>query len=277
MKRFLMAILSVIMVMTLGINSTYCLDTERAREWYESGSDDYTDLSLWGQASDPRTEGRYLQCGRSDASVWNNACSYYAASFMLAKMGVLDVSSGENPVTVLDKMEAVDPVGEMWGIMNYSKIDLAFPTVHLVPSEFDRNLLGFTHEEIVHMIRAVIEEGGFVIVCAGEGCTPGGHYIFIDDVTEDGDLIIGDSFYEGRKWSDTFGPSGSRIYYWDVFWCEDCVPADCPSIYDIHDIIMQNRMEEDIKDQILDMPESVNAIRLEQFLRDEMSFDSLLV
>ncbi|MDO4478594.1 MAG: hypothetical protein Q4B73_06130 [Lachnospiraceae bacterium] len=203
-----------------------------------NGKQDTSNIAAWIQGRVPYAGTRALRAGESDSTVVSGACSYWAAAYMLAKMGQLDVLNGENPMTVLDRAEAI----KGWltfGKMDYTRINEIWPDVTC--HGYKRRFPSSDFNKQLAFIQDLMDQGYFVIICI-DGINNNGHYIFADSVTEDGDLVIGDSAYEGTMWSDTHGPQASFFVDYSIFTCKDVMPADTPSIYDFN-LQANGRME----------------------------------
>ncbi|MBR2189145.1 MAG: hypothetical protein IJ860_07040 [Eubacterium sp.] len=229
-KRIWMTLLTLLLIFSMQV-PVFALDKEKATAALEkqkkTGVLDTTEVDTWFQGRIPQTDKRTLKKGTSYTTIGNGGCSYFAAAYMLLKMGDLDLLGGETPVTVLDKMESID------GYLSFGKMD--FLRIREVWSdvtccEYKTPLTG-TMPERVEQIREKLDNGYFVIATVVGGVTDG-HYIFIDSITDDGDMIIGDSAFGGTRWSDTFGPSGSTITDISVFRSSNVNSYDCPSIYE---------------------------------------------
>ncbi|MBQ0059581.1 MAG: hypothetical protein KBS83_06475 [Lachnospiraceae bacterium] len=197
----------------------------RTRE--RSQVQDDTNPASWRQGIVPEN-WRGLKAGESEDTILNGGCSYFAVAYMLLKMGLLDLEHGETPITVIDKMEAVK--GWLtWGKMDYTRINEAYPTVtcHAYKAHFKSNDF---HQQLDEM-RELMKQGYFIIVCLN-GDYSNGHYIFVDEITDDDDMIIGDSSYEGTTWSDLHGPWGGYLIDYSLFTCPGADPLTNPSIYD---------------------------------------------
>lgn len=232
MKRyFLTIIIMLVMALTAGAVPVQAFSRDEvlyAGRLRENGDADYAMTpASWMQGTVPYTPDRYLRAGASSDRVGNGGCSYFAAAYMLLKMGQLDIRSGEDPISVLDKMEAVK--GWLtWGKMDYERIDEAYPAVtcHGYKVRFSSS----DYHRQVEELRQLTEEGYFIICCL-DGAYSNGHYIFIDEILDDDDLVIGDSAYEGTNWSDTHGPLGGYLVDYSIFTCRGVKPADTDSIY----------------------------------------------
>ena len=177
-----------------------------------TGYEDTSDMTTWYQGRVPSMEGRTLQNNTSTESFMSGGCSYYAAAYMLAAMGYLHTTWGENPLNVINLSEE-NGLWLSWGKMDYERINEIYPDV---TCEGYKIPLSGTAEERIECIKGFIDDGNYVIATIAGGVTTG-HYIYIDSVLEDGDMIIGDSAYEGVLWSDTHGPAGAQLIDITVF------------------------------------------------------------
>lgn len=230
-KKISIVLLTLVLMLSLQV-PVFALNKDKATAVLEEQKKtgkvlDLTEVDTWFQGRIPATEKRTLKKGTSYTSIGNGGCSYFAAAYMLLKMGELDLLGGESPVTVLDKMEAID--GYLtFGKMDFQRIKEAYP--HVTCCEYKTPLTG-TVPERIEQIREKLDNGYFVIATVVGGVTDG-HYIFIDSITSDGDMVIGDSAFNGTKWNDTFGPSGSTITDISVFRSSQVNSYDCPTIYE---------------------------------------------
>lgn len=229
--RILAALLALIMV-TVSAVPAYAFDRDMAlyamRQRETAGDDTITEPITWMQGSVPYTPDRRLKAGNSGDRVGNGGCSYFAAAYMLLKMGQLDIYNGENPITVLDKMEAVK--GWLtWGKMDYSRINEAYPDVNC--DGYKKRFKSSDFHKQVQELRDLTKDGYFIIVCL-DGAYTNGHYIFVDEILENDDLVIGDSAYDGTNWSDTHEKQGGYLVDYSIFKCKDVTPADTGSIYE---------------------------------------------
>ena len=233
-KRISLTVLTMVLMLSMSV-PVFALNKEKATAVLEAQKKDgtpvdVTEVDTWFQGRIPATEKRTLKKGTSYTTVGNGGCSYFAAAFMLLKMGELDLLGGESPVTVLDKMEAIDGYLS-FGKMDFQRIREAYPNVTCC--EYRTPLTGQISDRI-SQIKEKLDNGYYVIATVVGGVTDG-HYIFIDSITENGDMIIGDSAFAGTKWSDTFGAAGSTITDISVFRSSRVNSYDCPSIYEYKD------------------------------------------
>ena len=210
----------------------YAFERDRARPTMQAiehgGEVDTSEPLGWMQGRVPWTPDRFLKAGKSGDTVGNGGCSYFAAAYMLLKMGQLDIKNGEDPITVLDKMEAIK--GWLtWGKMDYTRINEAYPAVTC--EAYKQLFPTADYHEQVQLIREMMNRGYFIILTL-DGPHSHGHYVFVDEVLDDDDLVIGDSAYEGTNWYDTHAPAGGYLVDFTMFRCGSLKPEDCPSIYE---------------------------------------------
>jgi hypothetical protein len=224
--------MAMTLVLTLlTVTDTYAYDLDRMNTQLLNrelnGIQDTSDVAAWRQGRVPYNSAA-LKKNTAESTVYSGGCSYFAAAYMLVKMGQLDVVGGENPNTVISKMEEIDGWLD-FGKMDYSRIKEAYPAVtcHAYKNAFEND----EFDEQLDIIRSLIDQGYFVILCI-DGPGSAGHYIFVDEVTDDGDMVIGDSAYEGTAWSDYFENAGFYLVDYSIFTCDGVVPSECPSIYD---------------------------------------------
>lgn len=192
-----------------------------------NGTQDTSDPAAWRQGRVPYNSAA-LKKNTAESTVYSGGCSYFAASYMLLKMGQLDAAGGENPNTVISRMEAVD--GWLsFGKMDYTRIKEAYPAVTCHGYKMGFQSSDFSSQ--LDELRSLISQGYFVILCI-DGPGSAGHYIFVDEVTDDNDMVIGDSAYEGTAWSDFFAVAGFYFVDYSIFTCDGVSEAECPSIYD---------------------------------------------
>ncbi len=230
--RKISAYLALTLALALLLPQTVlAVDHEKALAAMETlkagGSVDYTDPTIWYQGRVPDATGRMLAAGASGDTVAAGGCSYFAAAYMLYRMGELDIEGGETPMTVLDKMESIR--GWLtWGKMDFKRISEVYPNVTCTAYKYP--VTGMSEPQQIEFIRRKMLQGCFIILCVAGGQT-GSHYIFVDSVTADGDMRIGDSAYEGTYWSTSHRPSGTRIVDVTAFRHATKTPANTESIY----------------------------------------------
>jgi len=233
-KRISLTVLTMVLMLSMSV-PVFALNKEKATAVLEAQKKDgtpvdVTEVDTWFQGRIPATEKRTLKKGTSYTTVGNGGCSYFAAAFMLLKMGELDLLGGESPVTVLDKMEAIDGYLS-FGKMDFQRIREAYPNVTCC--EYKTPLTGQISDRI-SQIKEKLDNGYYVIATVVGGVTDG-HYIFIDSITENGHKNIGDRPFAGTKWSDTLGGAGSTNTDISVFRSSRVNSYDCPSIYEYKD------------------------------------------
>lgn len=196
--------------------------------------DDYSDVSCWWQGRCPNDNGRRLH-GGTGSTIGAAACSYFATSYMLVKMGEMNPHK-ETPHNLVDKADEKQLWRNSWGMFDFHYINEIYPNVEMVNWKIP---LSGNLEEQLATIRGLMEEDGlFVVVCIVTDYSASGHYIFIDGFDDDGNVIVGDSSYEGITWEDCYVNNVERgnVNCWisdiTTFRHSKLKPSDCPSIYD---------------------------------------------
>lgn len=211
------------------------------------------DLSTWTQRDDSfRENARICVNGRSPLA--SMGCSYYATFFMLCKTKVMDPLNDTAWQFAQDCYDrGLNRPGT--GYFDPRSIDEMTDgrVVYVEDGNFDnyydgqraiRSCSGM--EDTRNLLREIMEEKGyFCVVCCvgtvtdhrGEEYYSEGHYIFIDQVLHD-DMIIGDSAFNGYRWSDNWGAHRSsivKLYCYEAFDenGQKIMPSECGSMYEI--------------------------------------------
>lgn len=192
------------------------------------GYEEYYDVSTWVQWDSPKALGIPLGDGTSGANLGNDGCSYCAATFMLYRMGLIDVYKGENYFTTWEKMTAAG-AWLTWGKMDYTRIGEVFPGV--VCHTYKAPIPGGTLLEQEAFMKQKMEEGYFIILTIMGSVGEGGHYIFVDTILDDGDMILGDASYWAINWNGYHGINGGYIVDYSLFTYDGMTPGNTESIY----------------------------------------------
>lgn len=193
-----------------------------------TGHEEYYDISTWVQWDNPDALATPLGDGTGGATLGDSGCSYCAASFMLYRMGLLDVYKEENYFTTLEKMNAVGG-WISWGKMDYTRIGEAYPGVSC--DAYKAAIPGGSLAEQEAFLQQKMDEGYFIILCIMGSVGDGGHYVFLDSITEDGDMILGDASYWAINWNGYHGPNGGYLVDYSLFRYDGATPASTESIY----------------------------------------------
>ena len=188
------------------------------------------DVYRWWQGEIPFDRSNIIPNSSSSESLYS-ACSYFATSYMLVKMGLLKPYKKETPITFIDKAREIEAYASSWGLFDFERLSEIYPEIEVVDTFY--NTQKMTYEEVKNEIKVRMGKGEFVIACVA-GSDTNGHYIFVDGFNEDDEMVIGDSTRAGTKWTDTYGAEGhnNKIVHIETFKCKKKRPFHCPSIYD---------------------------------------------
>lgn len=174
-----------------------------------------------------------------NSSVGNAACSSFAMTYCLVKMGIYHVQDGDGPVKLIQEAREKGLYSNGW-YFDYKKIDSLYPDIECI-NDFDYGVAGKSSNEAIDYIKGLMAEGKYVIACVNG--PQGGHMIFFDGIDESGNLLIGDSAFAGLDWNTTYGNMGATLQYAVVF--EYSEPStDMPSIYDGVDLRKDKKKDE---------------------------------
>ena len=211
------------------------------------------DLSTWTQRDDSFPENAMISVnGRSCLD--SMGCSYYATFFMMCKAGAFDpleYTAWEFAKDCYDKGLSRSQTGYF---EPRSADEMTNGRVRFVEDgnfgDYYSGQSGIAAcgntQDVIDLLRDLTKKKGyFCVACCVGGVTNSrgeeyysqGHYIFIDDVLRN-DLIIGDSAFDGRKWSDNWGRHNAqivKIYCYEAFDAQGrkIRPSDCESMYRI--------------------------------------------
>lgn len=199
------------------------------------------DPKYWNQGYVPDNDGLTLYNGRS---ISGNACSYFATSFALVKLGLMDPNK-DNPVELIrwcneDASKRVDIGG--WHI-NPQAMSERYPGLEVVYPDYA--VTDKQGDDVKVYVKGKMSEGYVVCLCIRHPDlqNPGewsAHWICVDGF--DGDkMIIADSAYyacnEPKDWEMVggYGPHGNYTDYTAsyamLYKKEGVDPFKTPSIY----------------------------------------------
>lgn len=212
------------------------------------------DLSTWTQHEDSFPENDEISVnGRSPLS--EMGCSYYSTFFMLCKMGIMDPledTAWEFARDCCDLGLCRRETGyfDPRSISRMTDGRAAFVEEGNYGSYYEgQSAIAScsSMKDVRDLLRTLTQEKGyFCVACCvgtvtdryGNEYYSNGHYIFIDEVLDD-DMIIGDSAFDGCRWSDNWGAHNDRIvkiYCYEAWDGEGnrILPSDCDSMYKVH-------------------------------------------
>lgn len=185
------------------------------------------DLGTWTQRGESFEENRQLSVNGS-SPLSRMGCSYYATFFMLCKMGLknqLTDTAWEFAMECASRGLAREGTGyfDPRSIGELTDGRVEFVEEGNYENYYDGQAAVSqcaNNDEVIELIRSLIQKKGyFCVVCClgmvtnyqGAEYNSAGHYIFVDHVTADGDLVIGDPAFPGTKWSENWGAHGAQI------------------------------------------------------------------
>ncbi len=241
MKRFKITV--VFMVMCI-----LCLVPYRDAYAFKRGKAfSQTDVSTWNQGSSgfPDKDGvsfnDKITLGYSKDTIHESGCGYYALSYMLLKTGAINPTT-TTPIDIVKKANSGDNTDSGGWHFNFSKVGL-FDSDLTCTAKY-LNVEGMSVSDQKTFVKGKYNDGYFVIICLRSNDTRG-HYVFLDGYQGD-DMIIGDSGFDGVKWSDYYGSNGGSMKYLMLFKSKSGKkPADLPSIYS--DVILNNTSSDESK------------------------------
>lgn len=166
-------------------------------------------------------------------------CGYFSTSYMLVKMGEENPKDGFTPVSFAKEFSSKKLYRDH-EYVDFKKVKDLYPDVECV--EDRTNVGNKSKEEQMAYAKGKFNDGNFIILCVSVVNGTGGHYIFLDGF-DGNDAIIGDSAYNGKKWSDYYGKENTTIETVTVFKHKKKKSTECPSIYD--DVTLSNSMSKE--------------------------------
>lgn len=184
------------------------------------------DLYNWWQGRIPNTGSETIS-NKTEKTIGRAACSSFAFSYMLVKLGYLNPSTGDTPYTHIVKAREKNAFIDGW-YYDFSTCGSLYPGLSYAGRV---ELTGKTNEDCFSIIKGAMESGKFVVAIVRVDGGTTGHCIFIDGFTEDGDMVIGDSAYNGKYWSDYYGTVSTHFKYMETVTCSGKTPSNTGSIY----------------------------------------------
>lgn len=221
-------VISFLIALLLALNFSVCTTYSYVPAPEDSEEEDAVkNVEHWAQGLMPYTGDELIHNMGGSSSIKNAACSHFAMSYALVKMGYLNPEDGDTPMTHIELARENKAFYTEWGYYNFAKAPDMYEGVTY---EGRRYVSHLGKNEGLEYVKDLMNEGYYVI---GIVVTPdtGGHCIFFDEVLEDGDVSIGDSWFEGTKWSDYYGDTDTRWSYLEVLSCDGKPSNEQPSIY----------------------------------------------
>ena len=196
------------------------------------------DIRYWHQGVIP-PDNSPITPGNS--SIGSAACSSFAMTYCLVKMGIYHTDEGDDPIKLINEGRDKGLYSNGW-YFDYCNIGKLYPDIKCI-NDFDSGPAGLSSKDVVDYVKGLMAEGKYVIVCVNG--PQGGHMIFFDGVTEDGKVSIGDSAFAGLDWETTYGAMNATVQYAVIFEYTE-KSTDRPSIYD--EVALRKDKKADKKD-----------------------------
>ena len=199
----------------------------------------------WIQGSIPNVNKETISGTDSTSSIASSACSSFAMTYALVKMGIYNPTNGDNPyslIKVLREKNLIFP-GAEWGYFDFTRVNEVDKSVHY--EWRDDTVKGMNFDQAIKDIKGLWNEGYYVVAIVYGGPTRG-HCIFMDGINEDGSISIGDSGFVGTTWEETYGKYDMRFSYLEVMSCDGKPFLNQPSIYD--DNILRAVSDKEVED-----------------------------
>ena len=220
---------TLIMIFLLCTKVVYAYDG--GIDWSKSVDELALKPENWIQGSIPNVNNETIMGDKETSSIQSSACSTFAMTYALVKMGYYNPSNGDNPYKLIKTIREKKMIypGAEWGYFDYTRVNELYPEIHY--EWRDNSVSGMNFESAIKYIKGLWNEGYYVVAIVYGGPTRG-HCIFLDGINSDGSISIGDSGFIGTTWDETYGKYDMRFSYLEVMSCDGKPFLEQPSIYD---------------------------------------------
>lgn len=225
LKRVLVILMSVLMIICVSVTDvSACLYPQNG----ESASELENDIRYWHQGVIPADNSLITGQAGSD-TIGQGACSHFAMTYALVKMGIFDPSKGDTPITHIQNARDKNAFLTGWGYFDFSRVNELYSNVTYEGR--DNNVSGMGETEGLAYVKGKMNEGYFVVGIVYGNLTSG-HCIFFDGINEDGTTSIGDSAFGGLTWEEVYSGQNTYFSYLELLKCDGVDFNSQPSIYD---------------------------------------------
>lgn len=225
LKRVLVTLISVLMLICISVTDvSACLYPQDG----ESASELENDIRYWHQGVIPADNSLITGQAGSD-TIGQGACSHFAMTYALVKMGIFDPSKGDTPITHIQNARDKNAFLTEWGYFDFSRVNELYSNVTYEGR--DNNVSGMGETEGLAYVKGKMNEGYFVVGIVYGNLTSG-HCIFFDGINEDGTTSIGDSAFGGLTWEEVYSGQNTCFSYLELLKCNGVDFNRQPSIYD---------------------------------------------
>ena len=188
------------------------------------------DPKYWLQGYVPATGSETITLKEGSDTIGDGACSHFAMSYALVKMGILNPKNGDTPLTHIKKAREKNCFSVNWGYFDFSRVDELYPDVTFEGRDY--NVQGMSAADGLTYVKGKMAEGYYVVGIVYGSVSRNGHCIFFDGVNSDGKMSIGDSGYLGLTFEDVYMQSTNYFNYLELLKCKGKDVNSQPSIYD---------------------------------------------
>lgn len=183
----------------------------------------------WIQGSIPNTGSETITLKAGSDTIGGGACSHFAMTYALVKMGIFNPKNGDTPYTHIKNAREKNAFMTNWGYFDFTRVAELYPDVSFEGR--DNNVQGMSGTEGLKYVKGKMAEGYYVVGIV-YGDKTQGHCIFFDGVNSEGKMVIGDSGYEGTTFEDVYGICNTYFSYLELMKCKGKDINSQPSIYD---------------------------------------------
>ena len=234
--RYLILVLEVLMVLFSTITPTFAYKYNTKL----SDKERQKDVASWIQGTCPPDNSLINPNSGTSDTIGGGACSHFAMSYALVKMGILNPANGDTPITHIKNARKHNAFLTDWGYFNFSRVKELYPDVTYVGR--DDNVGGLSAEKGLTYVKGKMKEGYYVIGIVKCSLTSG-HCIFFDGINEDGTTSIGDSGFAGITWEDLYAKENAYFSYLELLKCKGKDFNSQPSIYSEHKLRTTTKKE----------------------------------
>lgn len=183
----------------------------------------------WIQGSIPNTGSETITLKAGSDTIGGGACSHFAMTYALVKMGIFNPKNGDTPYTHIKNAREKNAFMTNWGYFDFTRVAELYHDVSFEGR--DNNVQGMSGTEGLKYVKGKMAEGYYVVGIV-YGDKTQGHCIFFDGVNSEGKMVIGDSGYEGTTFEDVYGTCNTYFSYLELMKCKGKDINSQPSIYD---------------------------------------------
>lgn len=188
------------------------------------------DPKYWWQGHIPNTGSETITLKAGSDTIGGGACSHFAMTYALVKMGIFNPKNGDTPYTHIKNAREKNAFMTDWGYFDFTRVNELYPDVSFEGR--DNNVQGMSAADGLTYVKGKMSEGYYVIGIVYGSVSRNGHCIFFDGVNSDGKMSIGDSGYIGLTFEDVYMQSTNYFNYLELLKCKGKDINSQPSIYD---------------------------------------------